>query len=330
MYLIHGTFVGDDPSGVLAELSRYMPGVRDAPAARIHKLAETALNDRGFYTEDFAADFAAALEAEGEPPIEVRRFTWSGENHHLGRADAAVRLIDALAAVELPPGRRILVWAHSHAGNVLALVSQLLAGADAAPAAFFEAARPFYRVPLLGRYDLPHWRRMEERLHGGPHPVLKHPLDVVTFGTPIRYGWNLGEAGRLLHVVQHRPLDDAQPDRAVLPRSFDDLQGAVGGDYIQQLGIAGTDLPPAPWFWRAWWADRRLSALLQPADLSIADLFDRLCRGRRVPDAGRTLLVDYGPLDGGTAEHFAGHAVYTRREWLPFHVSATARWLYDC
>ena len=44
-------------------------------------------------------------------------------------------------------------------------------------------------------------------------------------------------------------------------------------------------------------------------------------------------LVDYGPPQDGSGaqnivQHLAGHAVYTRPEWMLFHAEATARWLY--
>ena len=48
----------------------------------------------------------------------------------------------------------------------------------------------------------------------------------------------------------------------------------------------------------------------------------------RVAEEGKTLLVDYGPVEGNVAQHLAGHAVYTRISWLPFHVEEVARRFY--
>lgn len=310
-------------------MGRYFPAAREKLADLARRLVERAVDDCGYYTNEYARDFAEALNADGGPTIEVRLFTWSGENHHLGRADAAVRLIDEWATLELAPGSRILAWAHSHAGNVLALLSNLVVADAAAQAAFFDAARPHFRIPWLGICDIPVWSRVETLLREGSRPIVKYPLDVVTFGTPLRYGWDLRGCERLLHFVHHRPLDPADPNRALPPRSLDDVQRAVGGDYVQQLGIAGTNLPPSPLMWRSWTADRRLNALLQPAELTVRNVWERMLAGRRVPDAGQTLLVDYGPAEGSIAEHFAGHAVYTRREWLPFHADVTAEYLYS-
>lgn len=96
---------------------------------------------------------------------------------------------------------------------------------------------------------------------------------------------------------------------------------------MQQVGIAGTNAMPAVLAWRAWLADQRLNRLLQPG-LSPQDLLARLKLGVRVADKGTTLLVDYGPPAGNLAQHLAGHAVYTRHEWLLFHAEQVARRFY--
>jgi hypothetical protein len=53
---------------------------------------------------------------------------WSSENHHVGRLEGALGLVRALAThAELgAPRGRILILGHSHAGQVFALVTQLL------------------------------------------------------------------------------------------------------------------------------------------------------------------------------------------------------------
>ena len=47
-----------------------------------------------------------------------------------------------------------------------------------------------------------------------------------------------------------------------------------------------------------------------------------------VPEEGTSLLVDYGPAQGHIAQHFAGHAVYTRPEWMLFHAEEVTRRFY--
>lgn len=334
VYLVHGTFVGEDLGGLLTELGRFFPGARDSLAAIARRLLESTLADRGLYTTEYVRRLSKTLNADGEPPIEVRLFGWTGENHHLGRADAAVRLLDELATLDDADGNprapegRVLLWGHSHGGNVFAILTHLLSGDSAAVDDFFHAARWHYRIPWFGSCDLPVWERAHERLRGGS-PIVRRPLDFVTFGTPLRYGWHPAGFAKLLHFVNHRPLDPNDRLRAVAPSSVNDVLQAAGGDYIQQFGIAGTNLPPNLLLWRAWLSDRRLGALLQPPELTMLNAWERIKLGRRVPQAGQTLLVDYGPESTNIADHWAGHAVYTRNAWMAFHVAETARALYD-
>jgi hypothetical protein len=325
IYLVHGTFVGDDVAGLLTVLGRLFPTARGVLGRAVKSLVDDLMDDCGNYPPSLAAEFERALNAGGGDPIPVRTFTWSGDNHHLGRADGAVRLIDELADVRLLPGRRILCWGHSHAGNAFALLTQLLADREAA-AQFFRAARVFYRVPLVGAIDIPLWSRVEARLEREGNPI-RPPLDLVTFGTPIRYGWNEAGCDKLLHFVHHRPQPGLPEDRAAMPKTIDEVWHAKGGDYVNHFGIAGTNTPPVPLEVRAWLADRRLGRLLQP-EYSAFDLLERMRYGLRTPDAGETLLTDYGDLPGNAFTHLAGHAVYTRRQWLPFHAAEVARRLY--
>jgi hypothetical protein len=257
----------------------------------------------------------------------VRRFLWSSENHHLGRADGAVRLLDELAQASRERPGRLLLWGHSHAGNVFALLTNLLGGDVETRARFFKAVETHYRWPLLKRVDVPVWTRVAEMLRRGEFAGLAERLDVATFGAPIRYGWETAGYGKLLHVVHHRPCEAWPPYRAPFPPTVERVLRAADGDYIQQFGIAGTNLPPAVFQWREYLAERRLCALVQ-AEVEPPDLLSRLRAGRRVPDEGTTLLVDYGPPQGGIAQHLAGHAVYTQLDWQLFHAEQAADALY--
>jgi len=327
IYLVHGTFVGDDALGLLAELTRLCPAGRDVLGRLTKMLVDAVAGEVGNYTTEFASLFAESLRREGEPEIPVRLFRWSSENHHLGRADGAIRLIDHLTNLKLANGERILLWGHSHGGNLLALASNLLAVDREANRRFFEAARVYYRWPVTGWIDIPVWARAESMLNDGHNPLAGHPLDVVTFGTPVRYGWDPNGYARLMHLINHSPVPNIAPHLAVFPPTVDDVLRAAHGDYVQQIGIAGTNVIPTCFAPRAWLANRRLNDLLQP-NLPARDLFERLKLGQRAPDAGTTLLADYGPLAGGLVSHLAGHAVYTKAEWLLFHAEEVARRFY--
>ena len=326
IYLVQGAFAALDASCMLAEFARRSPAQRPAIERLARQMLDPSAADAGNFTPRYA-DALESLLAGGGEPIPVRLLHWSGENHHLGRADAAVRLIDELASLELSPRGRVLLWGHGHAGNVFALASHLLAGDPALVQEFFAAAAIYYRLPLTGVVDVPHWQRVRKTLLDGPRRLAGRPLDFVTFGTPIRYGWDRRGYDGLLHFVNHRPVNGLPPHRAALPPRIGDILEASGGDYLQHLGVAGSDSAPGRFAWRARLADRKLQRLFE-RNLSPGDLMERLKGGNRVAESGLTLLVDYGPPAATPAQHLAGHAVYARREWLLFHAEQIAQRLY--
>jgi hypothetical protein len=324
IYLVHGTFVGADAWGVLRQVARVLPKAADAAQQINRRLMDHATGDRGNYNARFAEVFEAALHTPHERLIPVRRFEWTSENHHLGRAEAAVRLIDELANRKIVPANgRVLLWGHSHAGNVFALVTNLLAADARTRQRFFKAAESYWRWPHRGRVDRTAWARVQKRLAAG-NPLDGIKLDFVTFGAPIRYGWDTGGYAKLMHVVNHRPRADLPEYLTAMPTSAEDLLTARDGDYVHQLGIAGTNIMPDVVNWRALDADIRLGKLLQPG-ISRRELLDRLKLGMRVADEGHSLLVDYGAEDHNIAAHLAGHGVYTRLDRLAKH----AEWVAD-
>ncbi|HYW78333.1 MAG TPA: hypothetical protein VE890_02115, partial [Thermoguttaceae bacterium] len=328
VYLVHGTFVGPDALGILAELARVFPSAGKAVRRVIKRIVDKVAGEAGNYTPGFARCFESSMCREGESPIPVHLFHWSSENHHLGRADGAVRLIDELVSRRFTPGKRVLLFGHSHAGNVFALMTNLLAGNREATERFFKAAEIYYRWPVVGVVDIPVWNRVRDLLRADPLPLADVDLDIVTFGTPIRYGWDSTGYAKLLHFINHRPAEGVPEYRAPFPPKVDDIFSAEGGDYVQQLGIAGTNVMPSLFAWREWMADNRLNQLLQGESPEVGGL-ERFQAGAIVPDDGTSLLVDYGLPQGGIGEHLAGHAVYTHRNWLLFHAEEVARRLYD-
>jgi hypothetical protein len=328
IYLVHGTFVGLDALGLLGELGRMFPSTSRTMQQISKRLLDRLAADAGNYTEHYAQTFEASINRPGAERIAVHLFHWSSQNSHIGRADAAVRLIEVLAASRNSPGSRVLLWGHSHAGNVFALLTNLLAADAELLDRFFDAARIYYRWPLLGWLDVPVWKRAEVRLRRNRESLLRLKLDLVTFGTPIRYGWDSNGYAHLLHFIYHRPAGGVPCHLAPFPPTLEKILRAADGDYVQQCGIAGTNLSPSPFAWRNRLADRRLNDLLQP-QLSKKDLFHCLQTGARVPDEGTTLLVDYGPAEGNIAHHMAGHAVYTEEKWLLFHAEEIARFFYE-
>ncbi len=327
IYLAHGSFVGADALGLLREVARVSKAAAE-PLRRLQKqFLDKVAKDAGNYTAEFATEFEDAIAIEGEPTLPVRLFNWSSENHHIGRADGAIRLIAELLDDRAADEGRVLVWAHSHGGNVLALMTNLLGGDDETREQFFHACRSYFRWPGLERVDLPEWTRVQQLLESQSTRSRAAGLDLVTFGTPVRYGWETNGYGHLLHFIHHRPVPGNDPTVAVFPRDIDEVLTARFGDYVQQFGIAGSNFAPTVWAWRASLADRRLGQLLQPG-IRARELLERLKCGTRAHDEGTNLLVDYGLPEGHVGQHIAGHAVYTRSDWLLFHAEEVARRFY--
>jgi hypothetical protein len=347
IYLVHGTFVGNDPWGTHAGLNDLAPRYAAWWRRTTKRLIDRMMNDTANYTLDYAQLLERSLTAGGELAIPVRRFIWSGENNHIGRAAAAVALVDELAARNFAPGQRVLLWCHSHGGNVLALFSHLLAADKQVRGRFFEATQVYYGKS--GRPDSVNatWRRVRELLdrprdddrvpaflrHRGPGNdgqanTAGTALDVATLGTPIRYRWHLSGVDRLLHFVNHHPVRGHANHQSALPRHIGDVLFGTGGDYVQHMGIEGTNFPPLPWCWKTWLADIRLARLISP-ELKWYRLPHRVRAGLRVPSAGTTLLVDYGRERSRWIRHMAGHSIYTRTHWMLFHAEQVACRLYD-
>ena len=336
VYLVHGTFTGNDVFGLLTELRRFSPGLSESLRRVTKGVVDGIAGETGNYTSQFAATFQEGLAVGTRHEVPVRLFHWSGQNNHIGRADGAIGLIcelaqlaESLSDADLmsPQQTRVMLWGHSHGGNVLAILTNLLAADRAARQEFFDAAREFF-TPCWGKStDMPTWDRAQQLLEDADHPLRRLALDFVTFGTPIRYGWHTAGYSKLLHFVNHRPQPEVPVHKTRHPLHLPRLLQAADGDYIHQIGIAGTNLMPNPLAVRTLLADWRLRGVLE-RDLQPEWRLERWSRGHRIPDEGMTLLVDYHDSHWFTFYHLAGHGTYTRRKWLPFHVSEIARQFY--
>lgn len=327
IYLLHGTFVGDDPWGLARDLERLSSPAAQFLRAMQKRAIDQVLGEAGNYTDDFARRLEQLLNPQGtEPRIQVRRFLWSSENHHLGRMDGALRLVEELAGRH-PPGARLMLWGHSHAGNLLALFTHLLHADERQRRQVMQAARSFVYWPGCQCVDQPHWVRAMEILQNDQCPLRGMRFDLATFGTPIRYGWTLNENMRLLHFVHHRPCPNLEPHRAKFPPSLQELWHAEYGDFIQQAGIAGTNLFLGWHRIGAVIANWRLGEMVQ-AQYRSRYLWRYLRGGTRVADEGRSMLVDYPGPYGFPLAHFFGHAVYTQSPWMLFHLERAIDYFY--
>jgi hypothetical protein len=297
-------------------------------------LLDEQVGDAGNFTESYVQSFKQAINKNLDQPISCLRLLWSCEHHHLGRALAAVRLLNELYKLcrhqNLGEGNRILVQAHGQAGLVMALMSNLLCPS-----------------PITGR------PKLLSILHGyaeqADHPELaatvKHVeallptvsilsgvgLDIVTFGTPVRYGWDPSGIGNLLHLVNHRNLRTDGKNwlaKMELPQITMEMPIAWGGDYVQELAVAGTDAVPLTESAKA--ANKRVWEMVESYD-GFERWLECARRAVRFPGEGRCLLVDYKDSTGSTnpRDHYYGHAVYTRRHALLFNTTQIVRAFYE-
>ncbi len=331
IYCVHGTFVGNDFLGLLTELSRFAPGLSKSLSQVGKRVVDNFTGEAGNYTREFTAALESGLAVGAKRNIPVRLFNWSSQNNHIARADGAIRLIGELAqhanTQEALRFERVQLWGHSHGGNVLALVTQLLGADREARNDFFQAARSYYQPWLRQGTDMPVWQQVRDVLDEDDHPVRKLALDMVTYGTPIRYGWNANGYANLLHFIHHRPPPQGAEYSAPIPLQPLRARKALDGDYIQQIGIAGTNFMPLPLAARTLLADWRLDKLLE-ANVDRDSIIARLHYATRVPDEGTTLLTDYTEISPWLVRNIAGHGLYTRRKWLPFHCREIAKRFY--
>ena len=302
----HGSFVGDNPLAIARLLEDAVPALPDI-ARKLRGLTRANLSRLLGDLSNFTGDYVEAFtRATG---IDAVEFTWSGENHHAARVQASVRLARAMAlhgGGAIRPGDRALLVGHSHGGQLFAVLSQLV-GRVHGYEELVAAARA--RGEDVGA--------LEDHL-----ALLRScSIDVVTFGTPLRYGWARGVRFRLLHVVNHRGTAPRAP-------SLRGLFHTQQGDYVQQMGAHGSDFPALAGGDRS--LNTRLDRILGEGR-SVRAWLRHVGRGLRVAPQGQTVLVDYGDHARLLPNLFTtglGHAAYTRRDAMLFHVRLVANHFY--
>lgn len=320
---VHGTFAGNDAFGMFS----FMEPLRQAfPHAKpiVEKMKEYAKHSVNFFAKDlgnFSPDYRDAFHnAVGEIPCEL--FVWSGGNYHLARLRGVVDLVHLLAERvrqnNITKDDRILMWGHSHAGQLFAMLTLFLEDDDSAKGMYqaVEKSQDMRREQLL-----------EDLL-----TIDGIPLDFVTFGTPVRYRWGKYDKYRLLSIINHRSLVQIAG-----------LLETKDGDYIQQWGTEGTDtMPPM--------TEVKINDSLDKVldrGRTLSGLMNRLQRKRRLKAkdknghlVGHTLLVNYrddepdprlfkeksSPIHSIRTQF--GHGVYTLKNAMLFNTSLVVDQLY--
>ncbi len=131
-------------------------------------------------------------------------------------------------------------------------------------------------------------------------------------------------------VVNHRMMrQDGKRwlAKMEMPQITMEMPIAWGGDYVQQLAVAGCDAVPArP---EAKEANKALWELLEPWD-GFERWLECARKAVRCPSDGQCLLVDYKDSTGSTnpLDHLYGHGAYTRLDYLMFNTGRIVETLY--
>jgi hypothetical protein len=308
------------------------PPLKNDEATR--NLLDDDIGDAGNFTQASMTLVRSAVNTTVTRPIACLRTLWASEHHHLGRAIAAVKLINELRAhceaQSLTAGDRILVQAHGQAGLVLALTSNLLCPSPITGRAKFLSILTSY-ADQSGQPELASVVTRVNSILTGGSPFNDAALDIVTFGQPVRYGWDPSGIGKLLHIVNHRNLridNKTWLAKMELPQITMEMPIAWGGDYVQELAVAGTDAVPQTEPAKA--ANKALWEMVEPFD-GFERWLECARRAVRFPGEGRCLLVDYKDSTGSMnpREHYYGHAAYTRKSSLLFNTSQIIDALYS-
>jgi hypothetical protein len=299
---VHGTFAGSDPLSAYRAVERALPtfGRELARSLRkkTHGYVQRVLGDVGNFGGGYVRLFEEAIRPEGER-IPCTNFVWSSENHHVGRLEGALGLLRTLAThAELGNGARsrLLVIGHSHAGQLFALVTQLLARSIATEAILDIArARSLDVAALEADLDM----------------LDTRAIDFVTFGAPARYAWATVDGVRALHVIGIAP---------------EGTKASLSGDWVRRLGVEGSDFPPLDG------EDRRINATLARslgAGFAPSKLAAAVRSGMSLPAHGEIAFVDYAHQGlTSVVSSGLGHGSYTRLDAMLFHARLVADRLY--
>ena len=303
IFLVHGTFVGDDPFDIVSLLTQVLP-------KKYHfietKLKSYLKKSQDFFAKDlgnFSKEHSHLILSMCTGRIKPHLVYWSSGNHHLARFKGALSLIEKLTHAD---GKNILLIGHSHAGQIFALLSRFLSD----PSEFkYLLQRLEYEAEQIEFY----LKALKE--------IKDYKLDIVTLGSPARYKWYQYSKIRLLHIINHRGQDYRGGDfaGAVFTRS---------GDYVQQWGIEGSDI-------------RAASKVEQDKNIILSEflgesshlqkLKEGLRAKNRLHNLGDHLLVDFG--DDALYPNFfrtiLGHGCYTKIKHFKLILNLVIQKLYS-
>ncbi len=299
-----------------------------------HKRLDVLAQEIGNFSSSYVRKFELALTQANDQSIPCGRYVWSSINHHGGRVEAAIHLLLYLAKwvseLGVTKDDRLLIVGHGHAGQVLALLSNVLTrGESEVRARVFEILAKYWQACPSGDGSVEQLEHLYR--HVMDQTVLNGAtVDVVTLGTPVRYGWDTAGVGHLLHFVNHREIrTDGKRwlAKMELPQIAWEMPYQTGGDYVQQLAVAGTDvIPNNP---EAEQANVDFREIFEPYD-GFERWLECTRRTTRCANDGQCLLVEYGVQgEEPPRQHLFGHACYTHSRAMLFLATEIAQAFYS-
>ncbi|RZA25327.1 MAG: hypothetical protein EOP10_07195 [Proteobacteria bacterium] len=312
--LLHGTFVGSDPVNIFSSLRSVFPKIsqriESGLTQRMRGLIDTVAQDNG----NFIPAYAELLQKALGDKISTGLFYWSSSNHHLGRMEGAVGLLQRLAKQgPRASHERILYIGHSHARQVFALFTHFINAAGDKKATGAELWEFVEREGLASE-------GLQDKIVA--IKKKKPKFDFVTLGGPIRYKWCFIPDMKVLHIVNHHGETSKVP-------SIWTFWKTTSGDYVQQWGMIGSDnIAPTP---RERNLNRALDEILGKGWHTRLWL-QSIVRRERLGDFGRTLLIDYFHAARQRTNFIKtvfGHGVYTRFDVMQFQFELISQYMYD-
>jgi hypothetical protein len=265
------SFLGNiDPDNKLPILPELIQGLKQGQK----KLTDLIARDEGNYTHEYAQNLCNSL---GNDICDIKdNFEWGSGDYHFARLDGALKLAQRIAEKftekQISNDDRVLLLGHSHAGQVFALLTTLLEDG--------EKGKQIKKIIMTSNIVSD---ERKKRFQGDLDTIKGVFLDFVTFGTPVRYQWGKYDKWRVLPVINHRS-----------DSTISGIPSVRDGDYVQQWGVEGTDLPSDTL------ADNKLLDSILDDGLNPGALIGNLNeKGRRQPKywdgslVHENILVDY-------------------------------------
>ncbi|MDA9950976.1 hypothetical protein N9D31_00235 [Oligoflexaceae bacterium] len=309
VYFVNGTYAGFDPIDLINLAKNLFPRLPERFIAKVQAMNVAGLNrivkDTGNFLDRYVDLFSESVDLK-----KCDNFKWSSANHHAARVEGAIQLLASLGEKvrkkEISSEARILFVGHSHAGQVFSLITQILYDPDSSK----------LKEIIYDNF-------MDKSLFDAVLRKTKDlRFDFVTLGMPPRYKFIENINVRLMHIINHR-------GKAHRAGSLKGIFHTRDGDYVQQLGIRGTD--NAAFVPKLRVANQKLNAILDGGvnmKRWVADIKLR----NRVPRYGWSFLIDYKDQSIARPNLFKtifGHGTYTETRFMEFNTRVIVKHFYQ-